>query len=407
VVCYFRDVTAHVEARGELLRQRAELERSVSSLRRAQGQLEAADRQKDEFLAMLAHELRNPLTPIANACELLARTFPAEREAQLMVGMIRRQVTHLTRLVDDLLDVSRITQGRIELKHETLDLADVVAQAVETVEPIVREKGHALSIVTSYRRLFVHGDFARLVQCVVNVLNNAAKYTDAGGELRIETRADGDEAVITVTDNGPGIPAELLPHVFDLFVQGDRTLDRSQGGLGIGLSVVQQLVQQQGGRVAAASDGPGCGSTFEIRLPLAPAPAVIAVAPPAVSASPRRVLIVDDNVDAADSLALVLRREGHDVAVAYGSLEALERFDAFSPEVVFLDIGLPGIDGYEVARRIRGRAAGAGVRLVALTGYGQAEDVARALAAGFDQHIVKPVNMDAVLRALAGTEEFA
>ena len=401
VAIWFMDVSERRRTMEELARQREDLERTVASLRTAQGQLEDADRQKDEFLAMLAHELRNPLTPIGNACELLARTFPAHREAQLMVGMIRRQVLQLTRLVDDLLDVSRITQRRIELKRDTLDLADVVAQAVETVEPLVREKGHALSIVSSYRRLFVNGDFVRLAQCVVNLLSNAVKYTDPGGRLRIETLADGDEAVLAVTDNGAGIAAEFLPRVFDLFVQGDRTLDRSQGGLGIGLSVVQQLIEQHGGRVSARSDGPGRGATFEIRLPLVPAPAATGAEQARPQGTPKRVLVVDDNVDAADSLALVLRLEGHVVDVAYAGGEALERIAASPPDVVFLDIGLPQMDGYEVARRIRAMPNAGGIRLVALTGYGQAEDRLRSAAAGFDAHIVKPVEMDRILESMA------
>ena len=251
------------------------------------------------------------------------------------------------------------------------------------------------------RRLFVNGDFARLVQCVVNVLNNAAKYTDAGGELRIETREDDGDAVITVSDNGPGIPAELLPHVFDLFVQGDRTLDRAQGGLGIGLSVVQQLIEQHGGRVSAASAGPGAGSVFEIRLPRVDVPSSRSDAAPPPVAEPRRVLVVDDNCDAADSLAMVLRCEGHAVEIAYTGADAIERVETFRPDVVFLDIGLPQVDGYQVARRIRASPAGAGIRLVALTGYGQAEDVERARAAGFDEHIVKPVDIRAVLESIA------
>jgi two-component system CheB/CheR fusion protein len=401
VAVWFMDVSERRRATEELARQREELQTTVASLRKAQGQLQAADRQKDEFLAMLAHELRNPLTPIANACELLARTFPGHRDAQSMVGMIRRQVAQLTRLVDDLLDVSRITRGRIALKRDTIDLGEVVAQAVETVEPLVREKGHALSIVASDRRLFVNGDFARLAQCVVNVLNNAAKYTDPGGRLRIDTRDDGSEAVITITDNGPGIPPELLPHVFDLFVQGDRTLDRAQGGLGIGLSVVRELIEQHGGRVDARSDGPGRGATFEIRLPLAPEP-TSAEPPRRVRAgSARRVLVVDDNIDAADSLALVLQLEGHAVDIAHTGADAIARVQAAAPDVVLLDIGLPQMDGYEVARRLRALANGAALRLVALTGYGQAEDVERARAAGFDRHIVKPVDLHAVLDAIA------
>ena len=395
-----RDVTEQRRTARELAQRREELEAMVASLRAAQWRLEAADRQKDEFLAMLAHELRNPLTPIGNACELLARMFPEHGDAQTMVGMIRRQVTQLTRLVDDLLDVSRITQRRIELKRDTVDVDEVVAHAVETVEPLVREKGHALSIVSSYRRLFVDGDAARLAQCIVNLLNNAAKYTAPGGRLQVETAEEDGEAIIRVSDNGEGIASDLLPHVFDLFVQGDRALDRAQGGLGIGLCVVRQLIEQHGGSVTARSEGVGKGSTFEIRLPLAQPPASRRAAGPRPAGPPRRVLIVDDNSDAADSLALVLQLEGHRVETAYNGSDALARILPFDPDVVLLDIGLPQMDGYEVARRIRTMPIGERVRLVALTGYGQAEDLERSRAAGFDAHIVKPVEMTTVLDAI-------
>ena len=246
VVCYFRDISDHVRARMAL---------------------ETADRQKNEFLAMLAHELRNPLAPIRNAGEILSRTLPSESPGHAMVAMVKRQVSQLTRLVDDLLDVSRITQGRVELQCRPLELSSVVSQAIETAEPLFQARQHEVSIVSSYRALHVNGDMARLVQCVVNILTNAAKYTDTGGKIRVETRAEDTDAVITVADSGAGISAELLPRVFDLFVQGERTLDRSLGGLGIGLSVAKRLIEMHGGRLTAASPGLGQGATFEIRLP--------------------------------------------------------------------------------------------------------------------------------------------
>ena len=379
VVCYFRDIAAHVLARTRL---------------------ETADRQKDEFLSMLAHELRNPLAPIRSAAEILARTAPAEAYAHSAVSVVQRQVGILVRLVDDLLDVSRITQGRIELRRKPINLADAIAQAVETVDPLIKERRHRLS-VTSHDRLRVNGDPARLVQCIANVLTNAAKYTDTGGEIRIESHAVGGNAVLSVTDNGVGISAELLPHLFELFVQSARTLDRSQGGLGIGLSVVKRLIEMHGGNVTAASDGPGRGATFEIRLPLAAAQEQ-AVEDARREAPPkRRVLVVDDNADAANTLAMLLNLDGHEVRAVYSARTALKAVQGFEPDVVLLDIGLPEMDGYEVARRIREEPMFTGLRLVALTGYGQAEDKQRTRAAGFDDHLVKPVEMRALQEALA------
>jgi PAS domain S-box-containing protein len=380
VVCYFRDISAHVQARLAL---------------------EAADRQKNEFLAMLAHELRNPLAPIRNAGELLSRTLPMDSTTQSVVAMVKRQVTQLTRLVDDLLDVSRITQGRVELQRQPLDLSGVVSQAIETAEPLFQAKSHQVSIVSSYQALQVNGDRARLVQCVVNVLTNAAKYTDAGGNIRLETRRDGRDAVIAIVDSGAGISPDFLPRVFDLFVQGERTLDRSLGGLGIGLSVARRLIEMHGGQLTAASAGLGQGSTFEIRLPLLLRQSAPARDPAAFKAEPRRILIVDDNLDAANSLALVLSLDGHVAEAIYCARDALDRAPGFEPDVVLLDIGLPEMDGYEVARRLRALPVSKPVRLIALTGYGQAEDVRRAREVGFDAHLVKPVDFAALERALA------
>jgi PAS domain S-box-containing protein len=381
VVCYFRDISTHIQARTAL---------------------EVADRQKDEFLAMLAHELRNPLAPLRNASELLAMIAREEPRTQFGVGVIKRQVTQLTRLVDDLLDVSRITQGRIELAREPLELGAIVALAVETVEPLIRDKRHQVSILASAQPLFVDGDNARLVQCVSNILTNAAKFTDRDGQIRVRSYADGSGAVIEISDNGVGIAAELLPRIFDLFVQGDRTLDRSQGGLGIGLSVVRRLVEMHGGQVAARSAGLGQGSSFSIRLPRVDPPGELPEQPAQVTAVQQRILIVDDNQDAADSLALLLQLDGHDTQAVYGSKAALERAQPYHPHVVLLDIGLPEMNGYEVARILRELPGLERVRLIALTGYGQAEDQARAQAAGFDAHLMKPVESLALKQALAG-----
>ncbi len=368
---------------------------------RARLALETADRQKDEFLAMLAHELRNPLAPIRTASELLKRTSQPDERAQTAIDIVKRQASHLTRLVDDLLDISRITRARIELRRQDVALADIISQALETVEPMLREKQHSVTTTSGLEPLIVNGDPARLVQCVANLLTNAIKYTDAQGQIHVEARADHGDAVISVHDNGTGIAPDLLPHIFDLFVQSKRTLDRSQGGLGIGLSVVKRLVEMHGGSVSAASAGAGQGATFTIRLPrvarqdLQSSPAQDA---PVVR---RRTLVVDDNHDAAESLAMLLSLDGHEVEAVFTPQQALERAEEFRPDVMLLDIGLPGIDGYEVARRVRAMPRGRDIRLIALTGYGQTEDRRRALAAGFDDHLVKPVEPAKLTQALS------
>jgi signal transduction histidine kinase/CheY-like chemotaxis protein len=363
--------------------------------------LQNANRRKDEFLAMLAHELRNPLAPIRNAAAILARTIPEQEETHAVVTIIRRQADQLTRLVDDLLDVSRISQGRVELKQETLNVAPLVDQAFETVAPLFQDKGQDVSLARSYEPLYVVGDVTRLVQSLVNVLTNAAKYTDHGGRIRIQTRGSPEDVFIEVSDNGTGISADLLPQIFELFVQGDRTLDRSEGGLGIGLAVVKKLIEMHGGHISARSEGLGQGSTFELRLPRARAPAPADAVAAHANASVRRVMIVDDNVDAADSLALLLGLEGHETQCAYSAAGALQSVATFTPQVVLLDIGLPDMDGYEVARRIRALPGGAAITLLALTGYSQAEDRERALASGFQAHLVKPVDLEVLGRILA------
>ena len=372
----------------------------VDALRDAENALRQSDRRKDEFLAMLAHELRNPLAPIRAASDLLPRIVPpGDERVDATLQVVRRQVRQLARLVDDLLDVSRITQGRIELQREVIDLRTVIVQALETVDPLIREKGHLVLRDAEWPAIHVRGDQVRLVQCVANILTNAAKYTDPGGRIHIRLQEQEGMAVLSVQDNGLGIATDLLPTIFDLFVQSERSLDRAQGGLGIGLSVVRQLVEMHSGTVAACSAGEGTGSTFEIRLPtVACAEQETPVATPAV-APYKRVLIVDDNRDAADSISLLLKIHGHDVRTAYGGEEALEVAQTFPADMVLLDIGLPGMNGYEVARHLRARDTSA--RLVALTGYGQPEDVKRASDAGFDDHMIKPVDFDRVLEALA------
>jgi PAS domain S-box-containing protein len=402
---------------------RVELSLTISPLRNSEGEIVGASkiardigkrkelekrlleeyRHKDEFLAMLSHELRNPLAPIRTASEILSHAPADGASAKLAVATINRQVAHLTRLIDDLLDVSRVTQGRVELRRQPIDVASVIAQAVETVEPQLREKAHRLSVVaaTGYEPLYVNGDFARLVQCVGNVLANAAKFTDLGGEISVHTRAESSTAVIEITDNGVGIAPELLPKIFDLFVQSERTLDRAEGGLGIGLAIVKRLVQMHDGVVSAKSLGFGKGATVEIRLPRVSKPHAQGPQAAAPKPSPRRVLVVDDNTDAANSLAILLSLQGHDTKAVYSGSEALDLVNSFKPDVAFIDIGLPGINGYDLAARLRDREDLAGLRLVAVTGYGQAADRERVRAAGFDEHLVKPVDLPAFELALA------
>jgi signal transduction histidine kinase/ActR/RegA family two-component response regulator len=381
-------------------RRQYELRDQLQALREADEAMRAADRLKDEFLAMLGHELRNPLAPICTAVEVLLRQLPDDSPALAAIKIVERQTNHLTRLVDDLLDVSRITQGRIRLHRLPVPVDSVVTQAVESIAPLLREKGHRVAVEQAPSPLWVDGDSARLVQCLTNLLHNAAKYTDPGGNIRVEIRAGADTVVIVVTDDGIGISPELLPRIFDLFVQSDRALDRSEGGLGIGLSVVHRLIEMHGGSVTVASTRIGGGSSFEVRLPrIAPPPVTAPQACRCPPATAKKMLVVDDNVDAASSLAEVLVLDGHVAEAVFTARGALHQAAASAPDIVLLDIGLPEMDGYQVARALR--ALSSSVRLVALTGYGQAEDVQRALAAGFDAHLVKPVDFATLRRIIA------
>jgi PAS domain S-box-containing protein len=356
-----------------------------------------ADHRKDEFLAMLAHELRNPLAPIRNAAQLLKRLGPPVPELQWARDVIERQADHLGRLVDDLLDVSRITQGKITLRKEKFDLVNVIDSALEASRLLIEARRHRLSLSLPEHPLGVEGDPTRLTQVVANLLNNAAKFTPEGGQIWLAAEAAGDQVILRVRDTGAGITADLLPHVFDLFRQADRSLDRSQGGLGVGLTLVRSLVELHGGSVEARSDGQERGSEFVVRLPARPAQMetdrVAAAATVNTPSDARyRVLVVDDNVDSAESIALLLELNGHEVRMAHDGPAALEVADGFRPEVIVLDIGLPGMDGYEVARRLRNGGAMRAALLIALTGYGQAEDRKHSQAAGFDYHLVKPVD---------------
>jgi PAS domain S-box-containing protein len=355
---------------------------------------EQANRAKDEFLAMLGHELRNPLAPIVTALQLMKLHGDARTSKEQVI--IERQVQHVIRLVDDLLDVSRITQGKVALKRETSELADIVTKAIEIASPLLEQRRHQLLVDVAREGMRLHADPVRLAQVIANLLTNAAKYTNIEGKVALTAWRDGQEVVLQVKDNGVGIPPELLPRIFDLFVQGPRSPDRAEGGLGIGLTLVRSLVQIHGGTVVALSDGPGKGSTFVVRLPADTSQGVgeapTANAPQDVRASrPRRVLIVDDNVDAAEPLAELLEAVGHQVTVAHDGAQALAKLTAFRPEVAILDIGLPVMDGYELAARI-GERLGSSCRLIALTGYGQEHDRQRSHEAGFEAHLVKPVD---------------
>ena len=356
-------------------------------------ELQENDRRKTEFLALLGHELRNPLAPIRSTVEFLHRIRLDRPELEQARDRIERQVRLLTRLVDDLLDVSRITSGKIRLRREPLDFNAVAAQAVEIARPLIESRQHELVVSIPDGSLWVDGDPARLAQVLANLLNNAAKFTEPGGRIVLSVEQKLGQVEARVRDNGVGLTAEMLPRIFELFTQVDRVVGQDQGGLGVGLSLVRRLVEMHGGRVEAFSAGPGLGCEFVITLPrLETVPKRPTRVKTAVYGPPRRVLVVDDNVDGAESLASLLRLRGHQVHVANDGPEALRSATAFHPEIVVLDIGLPGMDGYEVARRLRDSQEAAPARLVALTGFGQDEDRRLSREAGFDYHLVKPVD---------------
>ncbi len=370
----------------------------VTERREAEEALKEVNRRKDEFLAMLAHELRNPLAPIRNAAQLLNVHSSGNPEIEWARAVIERQTKHLVRLVDDLLDVSRMVRRQIVLQKRPVELAEIVQNAVETSRPLIRLRKHHLTVQLPEQPVLLQGDLTRLAQVISNLLNNAAKYTDDGGQIRLDAVVDNGTVIIRVRDTGLGVDADLLPHIFDLFTQADRTPDRAQGGLGIGLTLVKRLVELHGGSVEAYSEGLGSGAEFVVRLPTLAASSepvarthlrVPVVAP--ADARSLRILIVDDNVDAADSIAMLLSMEGHQTRSVNTARAALLAVPDFKPEVVLLDIGLPEMDGYEVARHLRAQNGTRGIRLVAVTGYGQPADRLRAHEAGFDEHMVKPV----------------
>ncbi|HEX7026583.1 MAG TPA: ATP-binding protein, partial [Gammaproteobacteria bacterium] len=391
VVCYFRDVSQQVEARKEI-------ERSRDALREI-------DRRKDEFLAILAHELRNPLAPIRNSAQILRLPEANAEERRTASETLDRQIDHMVRLVDDLLDVSRITRGKIGLRKRPIELSTVINQAVEAVRPLWENRHQELKIALPAEPVHVNADPSRLAQVVGNLLHNAYKFSRDGGEIQLSLQRENAQAVIRVRDNGIGIAEDQLSHIFDMFTQVDTSLERPQSGLGIGLTLVKNLVEMHQGTVEATSPGIGKGTEFAVRLPLlkesyTPLPQ----APPAkpkTAAVPRRILIVDDNPDQTNSMLILLKIAGHEVHVAVDGLEAVNAAAELQPDIILLDIGLPKLNGYEAARRIREQQKDKHIVLVAVTGWGQEEDRRRSREAGFDTHMVKPLDFDRLKRLLA------
>ena len=389
------------------LRGFAKVTRDMTDRRNLEALLEV-DRQKDQFLAILAHELRNPLAPIRSALQAMLQPGASAESNSRAREIAERQLKNMTRLLDDLLDVSRIREGRIELRREVVSVSSILRIAVETSQPLISDRRHELTVDPSPEELWVDGDPVRLSQALTNLLNNAAKYTDPGGQIWLSSERSDGQAVIRVRDSGIGIDPLMVPHVFDLFVQGDHRTGVSASGVGIGLTLAKRLVELHGGRLDAFSAGLGLGSEFVIRLPVAAASRAGSADSPVketaeVPAATRavRVLVVDDNVDAADGLALLLDLQGHASRVAYDGESALEAAKDFRPEVAILDIGMPGMDGYELARRLREAPETATAILVAMTGWGQEEDLRRAKEAGFHHHVVKPADPDELEKLLA------
>ncbi len=379
--------------------------RDITQQWQAEKALVDADRRKDEFLATLSHELRNPLAPIKNALELLdvrACDAATRREARSVIG---RQLAQITRLVDDLLDISRVTRDKIELRKQVVDLASIIDSAVETSRPEIESAGHQLHVELPVRPVLLDADPARMEQVFANLLNNAAKFTESGGRIRVEAKREGWEVVVSVRDNGIGIACEDMAYVFDMFRQADQSLEKSHSGLGIGLTLVRRFVELHGGTIDVQSEGTGKGSEFTVRLPVADAvqkPTQPEPSPVKAASIPRlRILVVDDNQDAGHSLAMLLRVKGHDVRTAKDGLEAIATAEEFRPEVILMDVGMPKLNGYEATRRLRETSLGKDITIVALTGWGQASDVAQSIEAGCSAHLVKPVNFAELERLLA------
>jgi signal transduction histidine kinase/CheY-like chemotaxis protein len=382
-------------------RRQYEIREQLLERQRAREALQLADRRKDEFLAMLAHELRNPLAPICSSLNYLRVAEVRDPALSQVYDILERQIKQLVRLVDDLLDISRITRGRIELKMERVELSTILRSAIETSRPLIDAGGHRLTINLPDEALYVDGDPTRLAQAISNLLNNAAKYTNDGGQIWLSGHVADGQAVITVQDTGVGIARDRLPSVFELFTQLDSSRNRRQGGLGIGLTLVRRLVESHGGSVEAHSDGPDQGSQFTVRLPLVdvsttPSAPVAGRAVDEPLTQSKRILVVDDNKDAARTMAMLLKACGGNVQTAYSGAEALEAISTATPDVVVMDIGMPEMDGYEVARRIRESVQYQDIQLIALSGWGQPEDRRRAYEAGFDHHLTKPMDFSAL-----------
>jgi PAS domain S-box-containing protein len=385
----------------------SKIARDITSRKEMEAALKEADRRKDEFLATLAHELRNPLAPIRNAVQILKAKGPPDPELQWGREVIDRQVQVMARLLEDLLDVSRISRNRLELRKERVELVTVVEAALETSRPVIEAGSHELTVTFPPEAIHLEGDPVRLAQVFANLLNNAAKYTAEGGRIRLRAERQGSDVIVSVKDNGIGITTEMLPRIFDIFAQSPRALVRSPGGLGIGLSLVKGLVELHGGSIEARSEGADRGSEFVIRLPVAVAAPLPTAAPPKEDEEPKpttkcSVLIVDDNQDSADSLAMLLKIAGYEVGTAYDGEQAVEAAGTLRPDVVLLDIGMPKLNGYDACWRIRQQPWGQGMFLIALTGWGQEEDRRRTEEAGFNQHMVKPVDPPALMTLLAG-----
>jgi PAS domain S-box-containing protein len=390
----------------KILRDRTDRKRLEDDLRLQAAALVRADREKDEFLAVLAHELRNPLAPIAYALHLLDEKTLSESARQHTRRIVERQVGRLSRLIDDLLDVSRIRTGKVELRRTQVTLSSVVGHTVDVIRPIFEERGHALAVSLPEEPVWLEVDVARLEQVLTNLLNNAAKFTEDGGRIALSAERHPHEVVLRVADTGVGISPELLPRIFDLFIQGDRSLDRSRDGLGIGLTLSRRLVELHGGTIEAHSDGLGKGSEFAVHLPILLTGASAAEeAAQGAGAAPRRtlrVLVVDDSEDTAEMMQALLEMDGHQVQTAGSGPAALEVAAALRPDVIILDIGLPGLDGYQVAQRLRADPALRDVALIAASGYGQEGDLQRSREAGFDRHLVKPLDPRELREILAG-----
>ena len=395
-----RDAEGRVIAASKIARDVSERKLAEEKLRASEEALRLADRRKDEFLALLAHELRNPLAPIRYALAANKKPGRSPEQCRQADEIIERQVAHMSRLLDDLLDISRITRGTLELKRTRVELTSVVGAAIETARPLLDEKHHTLVLDLPTQPLQLEADVVRLAQVFSNLLINAAKYTDPGGRIQLRAARQDDDVIVSVSDSGIGIPADLLPRVFNMFFQSHAALARAEGGLGVGLSLVRGLVRLHGGSVEARSDGPGRGSEFTVRLPLVaarhePADAVVEVEALSGDAG-LKLLVVDDNRDAADTCAMLLEASGHHVQTAYTGRQALELARVFRPHAMLLDIGLPDMDGYKLAQQVRATPWGRAAVLVAVTGWGQEQDRQRAVAAGFDQHLVKPISADTV-----------